>query len=60
MRLYERSRVRIADARPDVPRELPFVMPFNKWAANVPGTSYFLPVNEFSAFYINVLLSAFS
>ena len=60
VRLYERSRVRIAAGRPDVPRVLPFVMPFNKWAANVPGTTYFLPVNEFSAFYINVLLSAFS
>jgi hypothetical protein len=58
--LYERGRVRIADGRPDMPRELPFVMPFNKWAANVPGTTYLLPVNEFSAFYINVLLSAFS
>jgi hypothetical protein len=58
--LYERSRVRIADGRPDVPRELPFVMPFNKWSANVPGTTYYLPVNEFTAFYINVLLSAFS
>ena len=58
--LYERGRVRVADGRPDVPRELPFVMPFNKWAANLPGTTYFLPVNEFSAFYINVLLSAFS
>ncbi len=58
--LYERSRARIAEARPDVPRELPFVMPFNKWSANVPGTSYFLPVGEISAFYINILLSAFS
>ncbi|HJQ28852.1 MAG TPA: hypothetical protein VJ827_05900, partial [Rubrobacter sp.] len=58
--LYERSRVRIADGRPDVPRELPFVMPFNKWSANLPGTTYFLPVNEYTAFYINVLLSAFS
>ena len=58
--LYERSRVRIADGRLDVPRELPFVMPFNKWSANLPGTTYFLPVNEFTAFYINVLLSAFS
>jgi hypothetical protein len=58
--LYEKGRIRIADGRPDVPRELPFVMPFNKWAANLPGTTYFLPVNEFSAFYINVLLSAFS
>src|SRR5918912_3326628 len=35
VRLYERSRVRIAAGRPDVPRVLPFVMPFNKWAANV-------------------------
>lgn len=58
--LYERSRVRIAGERVDVPRELPFVMPFNKWSANVPGTTYFLPVAELSAFYINILLSAFS
>jgi hypothetical protein len=58
--LYEKGRVRIVDGRPDVPRKLPFVMPFNKWAANLPGTTYFLPVSEFTAFYINVLLSAFS
>jgi len=57
---YERSRVRIADGRPDVPRKLPFATPFNKWSANLPGTTYFLPVNEFTAFYINILLSAFS
>ncbi|QIN81677.1 hypothetical protein GBA63_02795 [Rubrobacter tropicus] len=57
--LYEKSRVRIADGRPNVPRELPFVMPFNKWSANVTGTTYFLPVAELSAFYINILLSAF-
>jgi hypothetical protein len=43
----------------DVPRETPFVPSFNKWAANVPGTTYFLPVNEFTEDYINVLLSAF-
>lgn len=58
--LYEKSRIRISGERPDAPRELPFVMPFNKWSANVPGTTYFLPVAELSAFYINVLLSAFS
>jgi hypothetical protein len=57
--LYEKSRVRIADGRQDVPRELPFVAPFNKWAANLPGTTYFLPVAECSALYINILLSAF-
>ncbi|MDQ3285418.1 MAG: hypothetical protein M3P92_06915 [Actinomycetota bacterium] len=57
--LYEKSRVRVAEERLDVPRELPFVAPFNKWAANLPGTTYFLPVAECSALYINILLSAF-
>ncbi len=57
--LYENSRVRIADRRLDVPRRVPFVPPFNQWAANLPGTTYFLPVNEFTEDYINVLLSAF-
>ncbi len=57
--LYERSRLRIADHRLDVPRQVPFVPPFNQWSANLPGTTYFLPVNEFTEDYINVLLSAF-
>src|ERR687890_318127 len=57
--LYEKSRVQIADRRHDVPREVPFVAPFNKWAANLPATTYFLPVAECSALYINILLSAF-
>jgi hypothetical protein len=60
VKLYEKSRVRIADVRLDPPRELPFVPPFNKWSANLPGTTYFLPVNELTAVYINVLLSAFN
>ena len=42
--LYEQSRVRLAPARLDVPRTLPFVPPFNKWVANQPGSTYFLPV----------------
>jgi hypothetical protein len=58
--LYEKSRVRISDQRLDVPRETPFVPPFNKWSANLPGTTYFLPVGEFTALYINLLLSAFN
>src|SRR5437588_3686460 len=35
--LYEKSRVRIANQRLDVPRKPPFVPPFNKWSANVRG-----------------------
>jgi hypothetical protein len=57
--LYERALVRIADRRLDVPRALPFVPSFNKYSANLPGTTYFLPVAECSALYINILLSAF-
>ncbi len=58
--LYTRSRVRIADQRLDVPRDPPFVPPFNKWSANVRGTTYFLPIAELSGLFLNVLLAAFS
>lgn len=58
--LYERSRVKIADRRIDLPRQLPYLMPFNTWAANVPGTTYFLAVNDLSGLYINIMLSMFS
>ena len=57
--LYERMRVPLARERVDVPRRLPFIAPFNKWSANVPGTTYFVPVAELSVLYINVLLSFF-
>jgi hypothetical protein len=57
--LYRKARIGIADKRVEVPREMPFVAPFNKWSANVAGTTYFLPIAELSALYINVLLSAF-
>src|SRR3989440_4072034 len=58
--LYKKSRVRIADQRLDVPREPPFMPPFNKWSANVRGATYFLPIAELSGLFINVLLAAFS
>jgi len=57
--LYERSRVRLSQVRREVPRKPPFVPSFNKWSANRPGTTYFVPIAECSAIYINVLLSAF-
>ncbi len=57
--LYQRSRVRVADQRPQVARRLPHVPSFNRWSANVPGTTYFLPVAELTGLYINLLLSVF-
>ena len=58
--IYQQSRIRITDARIDIPRDLPYLPPFNRWSANVAGTTYFLPVSELTTIYINVLLAAFS
>ena len=55
--LYERARVRIADERVDVPQDVRYVLSLNKWSANRPGTTYFLPVAELTAFYVNLVLS---
>lgn len=58
--LYDKARIKISDKRLGVPRQIPFVPAFNKWSAEREGTTTFLPVNELSALYINVLLAAFS
>ncbi|MBV9172182.1 MAG: hypothetical protein JOZ81_19085 [Chloroflexi bacterium] len=57
--LFRRMCVRVSSQRPGVPREVPYVFPFNKWSTNLPGTTYFLPVCDISSMYINVILSAF-
>jgi hypothetical protein len=54
--LYEEARVRIADGRVDIPRDVRFMLSLNKWSANRPGTTYFLPIAELTGFYINILL----
>lgn len=56
--LYEKSRVKIADHRIDVPREVPFHLSFNLWDCNQPGTTVFLPVNEVTEIYLTVLFAA--
>ena len=57
---YREARVQVSSTRIDVKREIPFVPAFNNYSANRPGTTYFLPVHHMSAFYINVLLTAFN
>src|SRR5205823_8759058 len=54
--LYEKSRVRIADRRLDVPREPPFVPPFNKWQPTSGGIPSFLPFPESSGLLTMSLL----
>src|SRR5215831_7727506 len=57
--LYEQSRVRVADARVDIPHDVSYILSLNKWSANRPGTTYFLPIAELTAFYINIVLILF-
>jgi hypothetical protein len=57
--VYDRMRVKVRAGRTTIPREVPFVSPFNKWSTNLPGSSYFLPVCDLTGMYINVILSAF-
>ncbi len=56
--VYERTRIRLADRRAGIPRELPFTPPFNKWSANLPAATYFVPVSEVTALYLTILFAA--
>ena len=42
--------------RLDIPRQLPFMLSFNQWYANRPGSTYFIPVTEIATVYLNLLL----
>ncbi len=57
--LYEGSRVRIADHRVEIPRDVRYMLSLNKWSENRPGTTSFLPIAELTAFAINIALVLF-
>jgi hypothetical protein len=57
--LYRRSRVRLREGRAAPPLDPPYNFPINRWSLYAPGTTYFLPVAELTALYVNVLLELF-
>ena len=57
--LYRRSRVKIAEGRCAPPVEPGYNFNLNKWALYAKGGTYFVPINELTALYINALLEAF-
>jgi hypothetical protein len=57
--VYQRLRIKLNNQRPEIPRQVPEMFPFNKWSTNLPGATYFLPISDLTGMYINVLLSAF-
>ena len=57
--LYRRSRIKIADQRAAPPVKPGYNFNINQWSLYAPGGSYFVPINELTAIYINALLEAF-
>ena len=50
----------LQDSRIEIPRELPYMLSFNQWYANRPGTLYLVPVTNVSTVYLNLLLTFLS
>lgn len=48
--------VTLQQRRLEIPRRLPYMLSFNQWYTNRPGTVYFIPVTEVARVYLNLLL----
>ncbi len=48
--------VPLQQGRLEIPRQLPYMLSFNQWYTNRPGTLYILPVTEVARVYLNLLL----
>jgi hypothetical protein len=57
--LYRKGRIKIADGRAAPPVEPGYNFNINRWALYAPGSTYFLPVEEMTAIYVNAMLEAF-
>jgi hypothetical protein len=58
--IYRRMRVKIKSGRAAPPVAPMFNVNVNRWSLYVPGTTYFLPINELTFMYINGLLEIFN
>lgn len=54
------SLVKIREGRMEIPREMPYMLSFNQWYANRPGSLYLTPVTDIASVYLNLLLVLFS
>lgn len=54
------SLVKLREGRLEIPREMPYMLSFNQWYVNRPGTLYLIPVTDIASVYLNLLLVLFS
>jgi hypothetical protein len=57
--LYRKGRIKITEGRAAPPVEPGYNFNINRWALYAPGSTYFLPVEEMTAIYVNAMLEAF-
>jgi len=48
--------VQLQAGRMEIPRSMPYMLSFNQWYANRPGTAFLLPVTNVVSVYFNLLL----
>lgn len=48
--------VQLQAGRMEIPRAMPYMLSFNQWYANRPGTAFLLPVTNVVSVYFNLLL----
>ncbi|WHZ23362.1 MAG: hypothetical protein OJF47_002474 [Nitrospira sp.] len=56
---WDLNVVRLQSSRLEIPRDVPFMLPFNQWYTNRPGTTLFIPVTNIALLYLNLLLTMF-
>lgn len=52
--------IKLREGRIEIPREMPYMLSFNQWYVNRPGTLYLIPVTDIASVYLNLLLVLFS
>jgi hypothetical protein len=52
--------IKLREGRLEIPRTMPYMLSFNQWYANRPGTLYLIPVTDIASVYLNLLLALFS
>ena len=56
---YRRVRIQVSPRRASIPVEPGLNFNINRWSMDAPGSTYFLPVTDLTAIYVNALLEAF-
>src|ERR1700733_8691660 len=54
--MYRRSRIQLSGRRLDAPLQPPFNLPVNQWDLYPKGSTYFIPIGEYTVMYMIGLL----